>query len=71
MQVALKLAYNLRDLSVKHDVRKFFYSRFKKQLIKKNLIEKIHKKVEKRIKETEYFIRAKTAGKFVQVCFDL
>ena len=30
MQVTLKLAFNLRDLSSKHDVRKFFFTRFKK-----------------------------------------
>lgn len=59
MQVTLKIAYNLRDLTMKQDVRKFFFSRFKRQLIKKNLIEKIQKKVTKSITETEFEIRAK------------
>lgn len=30
MQVTLKIAYNLRDLTRKQDVRKFFFARFKR-----------------------------------------
>ena len=65
MQVALKLCYNLKEISLKQDVRKFFFSRFKRALIKKNLIEKVQEKTERYIRKTEYQIRAQTSCLFM------
>lgn len=44
MNLTLKLAFNLKDLSMKQNVKQFFFARFKRQLIKKNIVDKILKK---------------------------
>lgn len=59
MQVSLKIAGNIKDLAAQTQVKDFFFTRFRRQIIKKNLIDKIHKKVDKYIDESEMLIRSK------------
>ena len=59
MQVSLKIAGNIKDLAAQASVKDFFFSRFRRQIIKKNLIDKIHRKVDKYIDESEMLIRSK------------
>lgn len=68
LQVSLKISGNLRDLTTESNVKDFFYARFRRQIVKKNLIDKIHGKVTKQITETELMIRAET-NKFYHICF--
>jgi hypothetical protein len=46
MFLALKIAFNLKELTYQQNVRKFFFSRFKRRLIKKSIIEKLEIKTE-------------------------
>jgi Ion transport protein len=59
MQVSLKIAGNIEGLANQAQVKDFFFSKFRRQIIKKNLIEKIHKKVDQCIIESELLIRSK------------
>lgn len=59
MQVSLKIADNIKELAAQTQVKDFFFSRFRRQIIKKNLIDKIHWKVDKNIDESEMLIRSK------------
>jgi hypothetical protein len=58
MLLSLKIAFNLKELTMQNNVRKFFFSRFKRMLIKKSIIDKILFKVERFIVETEILARA-------------
>jgi len=58
LQVSLKIAGNLKELTDQTDVKDFFFTRFRKQIIKKNLIDKILDKVYKYIIDTELIIRS-------------
>lgn len=46
MFLALKIAFNLKELTYQQNVKKFFFSRFKRRLIKKSIIEKLEFKIE-------------------------
>ena len=39
--LTLKIAYNLKELTYQKNVKKFFFGRFKRRLIKQNIIKKI------------------------------
>lgn len=41
MTLALKIAFNIKDMTLNQNVKDFFYSRFKKQLIEKNTVEEL------------------------------
>lgn len=41
MEVSLRLAQHLRDLANQESAREFFFVRFKRQLFKKNLIDRV------------------------------
>jgi hypothetical protein len=49
MFLTLKVAYNLKDLAFEQNVRDMFFARFKRRLIKKNIVDKISTKIEKYI----------------------
>jgi len=38
MVLALKIAFNIKDMTLNQNVKDFFYSRFKKQLIERNTV---------------------------------
>jgi len=59
MLLALKIAFNLKELTLQNNVKKFFFTRFKRMLIKKSIIDKILLKVEKYILQTQIMARAK------------
>jgi Ion transport protein len=54
----LKIAYNLKELTYQKNVKKFFFARFKRRLIKKSIIDKILYKIIKYTIETELLLRA-------------
>ncbi len=58
LEVSLKIAGNLKQLTDSSDVKDFFFTRFRKQIVKKNLIDKILEKVAKYIKDTELLVRS-------------
>ena len=64
LEVSLKIAGNLKELTNQTDVKDFFFTRFRKQIVKKNLIDKILDKVAKYIKETELIIRSENNNLF-------
>lgn len=57
--LSLKIAFNLKELTMQNNIRKFFFTRFKRKLIKKSIIDKILIKVETYILETEILARSK------------
>jgi hypothetical protein len=57
--LSLKIAFNLKELTMQNNIRKFFFTRFKRKLIKKSIIDKILFKVETYIVETEILARSK------------
>ena len=59
MFLALKIAFNLKELTYQQNVRKFFFSRFKRRLIKKSIIEKLEYKIEQYLDQTNMLIRAR------------
>jgi hypothetical protein len=59
MLLTLKIAFNLKELTLQNNVKKFFFTRFKRMLIKKSIIDKILLKVEKYILLTQIMARAK------------
>ena len=59
MHVSLIIAGNIKDLAAQTQVKDFFFSRFRKQIIKKNLIDKIHNKIDCYIDESEMLLRTK------------
>jgi hypothetical protein len=52
MFLTLKIAYNIREQASDENVKEIFFARFKRRLIKKNLIEKIHLKIDSYINDT-------------------
>ena len=57
--LSLKIAFNLKELTLQNNIRKFFFTRFKRKLIKKSIIDKILFKVESYIVETDILARSK------------
>jgi hypothetical protein len=57
--LSLKIAFNLKELTMQNNIRKFFFTSFKRKLIKKSIIDKILFKVETYIVETEILARSK------------
>jgi hypothetical protein len=68
MHYTLKIAYNLKELAFEQNVKNFFFSRFKRRLIKKNIVDKLNLKVLKYINETILMQRTK-ANKIYSFCF--
>ncbi len=69
MEVALKLARNMKSLGAKCDVREFFFVRYKRQLFKKKLIENVSKRIHKHLIDTELRLRAFKSNFLVKICF--
>jgi hypothetical protein len=61
MCLALKIAFNLKELTYQQNVRNFFFTRFKRRLIKKSIVDNIEIKTQKYIIETGILIRAKNS----------
>jgi len=59
MCLALKIAFNLKELTYQQNVRNFFFTRFKRRLIKKSIVDNIEIKTHKYIIETGILIRAR------------
>ena len=59
MFLALKIAFNLKELTYQQNVRKFFFSRFKRRLIKKSIIEKLETKITSYLEQTNMAIRSR------------
>ena len=59
MLLSLKIAFNLKELTLQNNVKKFFFTRFKRMLIKKSIIDKILIKIEKYILQTQIITRSK------------
>jgi hypothetical protein len=59
MLLSLKIAFNLKELTMQNNVKKFFFTRFKRMLIKKSIIDNILNKVEKYILQTLIITRSK------------
>jgi hypothetical protein len=59
MLLSLKIAFNLKELTLQNNVKKFFFTRFKRMLIKKSIIDNILNKVEKYILQTLIITRSK------------
>jgi hypothetical protein len=47
MYLTLKVGHSVRELASDQNVKEIFFSRFKKRLIKKNIIEGIYEKIDK------------------------
>jgi hypothetical protein len=54
----LKIAYNLKELTYQQNVKKFFFTRFKRKLFKQHIIIKTQNKVAKYINESQMELRA-------------
>jgi hypothetical protein len=61
MYLALKIAFNLKELTYQQNVRNFFFTRFKRRLIKKSIVDNIEIKTHKYIIETGILIRARNS----------
>jgi hypothetical protein len=58
MLLSLKIAFNLKELTMQNNVKKFFFTRFKRMLIKKSIIDNILNKVDKYILQTLIITRS-------------
>lgn len=54
------MAFNLKELSLQQNIKKFFFSRFKRRLIKKSIIDNILIKIDKYLVETDILLRARS-----------
>jgi Ion transport protein len=68
LEVSLKLAQHLKDLANQQSAREFFFVRFKRQLFKKNLIDRIEHRIEKLLSDTHLRIRAAN-NEIYKACF--
>ena len=59
MLLSLKIAFNLKEILLQKNIKKYFFTRFKRKLVKKSIIDKILSKVDVYIGETELFERSK------------
>ena len=57
MQTTLKIGFNLKDLTLNQNVKEFFLSRFKKQLIEKNSVDSIQQELTSKIRSTRLQLR--------------
>jgi hypothetical protein len=59
MLLSLKIAFNLKEILQQKNIKKYFFTRFKRKLVKKSIIDKILSKVDVYIGETELLERSK------------
>lgn len=67
MYLALKISFNLKELTYQQNVRNFFFTRFKRRLIKKSIVDNIEVKTHKYIIETGILIRARNSRLYTAV----
>lgn len=70
MHLTLKIAYNLKSLTMNQNVRKFFFSRFKRQLVQKNIIDSVLTELRSNIEDTQVRIRDREFCLF-RFCYEI
>lgn len=67
MFLTLKIAYKIRDESSDQNVKEIFFARFKRLLIKKNIIENLYEKINSYVNETLLMQRGKKIS-IISIC---